>query len=219
MAHLEELRRDLRVDGCDYPHVAVADAADADRRVAILSRRPLQAVLTHSDLQFSYFGGKETVKRGLLEATVATAGGDITVFAIHLKSRFTERPDDPLSAARRAGEATAIRDRVLRRFPDPTAARFVILGDCNDGRTSRALAFLQKRGKTEIARLLPAADSRGEVWTHAFRREDSYSRVDQILVSPGLMGIVEDSRAHIYDGEGVRHASDHRPVYVRIRLP
>lgn len=219
MAHLEELRRDLRAEGCEYPHVAVAEAADAERRVAILSRRPLRAVTTHTDLSFSYFGAKEIVKRGLLEASFATSAGEITVFAIHLKSRFTERPEDPLSAARRAGEATAIRDRVLRRFADPTAARFVILGDCNDGRTSRALAFLQKRGKTEIARLLPAADSRGEVWTHAFRREDSYSRVDHILVSPGLMEFVDDSRAHIYDGDGVREASDHRPVYVGLRLP
>jgi endonuclease/exonuclease/phosphatase family metal-dependent hydrolase len=219
MAHLEEFRRDLRADGFAYPHFAVAEAADTERRVAILSRRPLRAVTTHTDLSFSYFGAKEVVKRGLLEASFATSAGEITVFAIHLKSRFTERPDDPLSAARRAGEATAIRDRVLRRFPDPTAARFVILGDCNDGRTSRTLAFLQKRGKTEITRLLPAADSRGEVWTHAFRREDSYSRVDQILVSPGLMEFVDASRAHIYDGDGVREASDHRPVYVWLRLP
>lgn len=216
--YLDELRRDLKSEGCDYVFAELAMAADADRHLAVLSKRPLKAVTTHRDLQFTYLGGKETVKRGLLEATVATAAGDLTIFAVHLKSRFTDREDDPMSAVRRAGEATAIRDRVLKRFPEPGAARFVVLGDCNDSRTSRALAFLQKRGKMQVATLLPAADSRGDVWTHVFRREETYSRVDQILVSPGLLGAVNGAAARIFDGDGVREASDHRPVYVVLSL-
>lgn len=218
LPYLEELRRDLKTEGLDYPHAALADAADADRHVALLSKRPLKGVTTHRDLQFSYLGGKERVKRGLLEATVSTAAGDVTLFALHLKSRFTDRPEDPLSATRRAGEGTAIRDRVLERFPQPATARYLILGDCNDGRTSRAVGHLQKRGRTEVAHLLSAADSRGELWTHVFRREESYSRVDQILVSPGLRTAVKDGTARIFDGDGVREASDHRPVMVVLRL-
>lgn len=213
-AHLEELQRDLRGEGLDYPQTAVAEAADADRRVAVLSKRPLRAVKTYDGLEFAYFGKKERVKRGLLEFTVACGEGEVTCFAVHLKSRFTDRADDPLSAARRAGEATAIRDQILRRFPSPATARFVILGDCNDGRTGKALAFLQKRGATKIATLLAAEDSRGETWSHAFRREETYSRVDHILVSAGLMPALTTGTAQIYDGPGVRGASDHRPVYV-----
>lgn len=216
--YLEELRRDLRAEGIDYPHFAVATAGDADRHVAILGRRPLRNVATHTALEFTYFGAKEKVKRGLLEATVATEAGEVTLFALHLKSRFTDRPDDPLSSIRRAGEATAIRDFVLKKFPAPAEARFVILGDCNDSKTSKALGFLQKRGKTEIAELLPAADSRGELWTHAFRREETYSHVDHILVAPGLLPAVRGGAARIYDGDGVREASDHRPVIVVLGL-
>jgi endonuclease/exonuclease/phosphatase family metal-dependent hydrolase len=216
--YLEELRRDLRAEGLDYPHAALAAADDADRHVALLSKRPLKNVTTHAALEFSYFGAREKVKRGLLEATIATEAGEVTLFALHLKSRFTERPDDPLSATRRAGEATAIRDLVLRRFPVPAEARFVILGDCNDGKASKALGFLQKRGKTEIAVLLPVADSRGEAWTHAYRREETYSRVDHVLVSPRLRAAVAGGGARIFDGEGVREASDHRPVVVTLDL-
>ncbi len=216
--YLDELRRDLKAEGVDYPHAALASASDADRHLAVLARRPLAAVTTHTELAFPYFGGKEGVKRGLLEATIATAAGDVTIFALHLKSRFTERPDDPLAAVRRAGEATAIRDRVLRRFPAPAEARFVILGDCNDSRTSRAASALQKRGKTEIGALLPAVDSRGETWTYFYRREESYTRVDLIFVSPGLKASAKDGTVRIYDGAGVRAASDHRPVSVVLTL-
>ena len=216
--YLDELRRDLKTEGCDYPHAALGTAGDADRRVAILSKRPLKAVTTHTDVQFPYFGGKEVVKRGLLEATIETATGEITVFAIHLKSRFTDRADDPLSAVRRGSEATAIRDRILKRFPNTTDARFVILGDCNDGRTSRAVAALQKRGKTDIATLVRASDSRNEAWTYAFRKEESYSRVDHIFVSPALLPFVRDAAAKIHDGPGVREASDHRPVIATLTL-
>lgn len=217
-AFLDELRRDLKAEGLDYPHAALATAADADRHVALLSKRPLRAVRTHDALEFAYFGAKERVKRGLLEVTVSTPGGDVTLFVLHLKSRFTERADDPQSAIRRAGEATAIRDVVLQRFPTPASARFIVLGDCNDGKTSRALSHLQARGKTTVATLLAAADSRGEVWSHFYRREESYSRVDQILVSPGLLPAVQGGVARIHDGDGVLDASDHRPLIVTLNL-
>ena len=216
--YLDELQHDLKSEGLDYPYAALATAADADRHVALLSKRPLKAVTTHADLEFAYFSVKETVKRGLLEATVVTAAGDLTIFAVHLKSRFTERPNDPLCAIRRAGEATAVRDAVLKKFPTPAEARFVLLGDCNDGKASKAVEHLQKRGKTEIASLLPAVDSRGETWTHNYRREDSYSSVDHIFVSPLLHAAVQGGGAKIFDVEGVRMASDHRPVAVTLKL-
>ncbi len=214
--YLDELQRDLKTEGLDYPHAALATAADADRHVALLSRRPLKAVTTHTDLEFHYFGAKEKVKRGLLEATVNTAAGEVTIFALHLKSRFTERPDDPFSTIRRTGEAAAVRDCVLRKFPAPANARFVILGDCNDSKASKALERLRDRGKTSVTTLLPATDPRGEAWTHAFRRDDTYTRVDHILVSPGLLPAVQGGVARIFDGDGVRSASDHRPVAVTL---
>ncbi len=215
---LEELRRDLKVEGTDYPYAVLLDGPDADRHVALLSRRPLKSVVPHTNLEFSYFQGRERVKRGLLEVSIATAAGDVTLFGLHLKSRFTDRPDDPQSTQRRLGEATAVRDRVLLRVADPEIARFLILGDCNEPKGGKAMQRLQQRGKTEIAVLLPAADSRGETWTHAYRKEDSYSGVDHILVSPALRPAVQGGVARIYDGPGVREASDHRPVVVKLEL-
>ncbi len=218
-AHLEELRRDLRAEGLDYAFGLVLDGDDENRHLAVLARQQPQAVKSHADLTFRYRGGEGRLKRGLLEVTLATSAGEITIWGLHLKSRFTDNSDDPMSAKRRAGEATAIRDLILAKFPDSKTARCVIMGDFNDGRTSQAVRFMGKRGQTTIAELLPATDSRGETWTYAYRKEDTYQRVDHVLVSPGLLPLVADGRAEICDVPATMSASDHRPVVVTLRLP
>jgi endonuclease/exonuclease/phosphatase family metal-dependent hydrolase len=218
-SYLDELRRDLKHDGVDYAHAVLLLGPDPDRHVAMLSKRPFSSVIQHTDLEFRYFGGKEKVKRGVLEATIQTAVGEVTLFGVHLKSRFTDRSDDVQSAERRQGEAVAIRDCVLTRFPDPAHARFLILGDFNDDKSSKTLQRLTRRGPVPIAQLLSIADARGERWTHAYKKQDNYTRVDHILVSAGLFPAVRDSVGQIDDGAGVLIASDHRPVVVVIEFP
>jgi endonuclease/exonuclease/phosphatase family metal-dependent hydrolase len=216
--YLEELRRDLASEGCDYPHTEWMEAADTERHVAVLSRRPFTAVNRHADLTFAYFGATERAKRGMLEVRFDSVRGELSLFVLHLKSRFTDRADDPQSALRRAGEAAAARDRVLAVFPESASARFFIVGDCNDTPASRPLRALTARGKTPIADVLAAVDSRGETWTYFYRKEDSYSRVDYVLVSAALKPAVVGSAAAIFDGADTRVASDHRPVVVRLEL-
>ncbi|MFA6961676.1 MAG: endonuclease/exonuclease/phosphatase family protein [Opitutaceae bacterium] len=213
---LTELQRDLKRDGMDYPYAVVLVADDKDRKVAVLSKRPFTRVLKHVDLSFKYFDGEGKVKRGLLEVRLATDVGEVALFVVHLKSRYTERPDDLSSALQRAGEAVAIRDCVLSEFPDPATALFMIAGDFNDTRPSRPVQAMLARGKTKITEWMPAADDRGETWTHCFRKEDSYSRVDHILVSPGLRSRVRGATGLILAGPEVGLASDHRPVSVVI---
>lgn len=216
---LAELQRDLKAEGHDYPHAVVLEAADEARHVAFLSKVPFKEVREHKAVPAKYLGESDVVKRGVLEAVIATDRGDLSLFVIHLKSRRTERKDDPEGAAQRHAEAVAVRDLVLARFPDPTSALFAVLGDWNDNRTSRAIRALQKRGNTELGEILRAADSRGDTWTHAYRREDSYSRIDFILVSSGLKPhVANGGRATIYDGPGAREASDHRAVFMTLDL-
>jgi endonuclease/exonuclease/phosphatase family metal-dependent hydrolase len=113
----------------------------------------------------------------------------------------------------------AIRDCVLTRFPDPSRARFLILGDFNDAKSSKTLDRLKRRGTVPIAQLLPVADARGERWTHAYKKEDNYTRVDHILVSAGVFPAVRGGVGHIEDGQDVLVASDHRPVVVVLEFP
>ena len=74
------------------------------------------------------------------------------------------------------------------------------------------------RFDTVIGDLVPAADSRGESWTHYFRREDLYSRIDYLMVSPALKPFVSGEGAKIYDGAATADASDHRPVMMTLEL-
>jgi endonuclease/exonuclease/phosphatase family metal-dependent hydrolase len=210
--YLEELQRDLKAEGLDYPGAVLVQAEDAERHLALLSRLPIKAAVRRADLPFAYLGTTERVKRGLLEVVIGTSAGDLTLFVIHLKSRLTERPEDPQGAIRRLAEATAVRDCIRQRFPDAPSARFVILGDCNDAGGDPSVLRLRRRGQTVLADDLPAADARGEIWTEFYRREGVYTQLDHIFVSPGLRGAVRGGKALIYDGPGVSEASDHRPV-------
>jgi endonuclease/exonuclease/phosphatase family metal-dependent hydrolase len=220
--YLEEFKRDLAAVGLPYPHDALVEGADEARHIALLSRVPLKSVTPHTQIEFNYFGERARVKRGVLEVVLETSAGDLSLWVVHLKSRNTDRADDPGSALRRGAEATAIRDLIMRRHPDALAARYLILGDFNDGKTKRPLRAMQERGKTPVSNLLPAADSRGERWTHFYLHEESYERVDHILASPGLMRSLvpppgrETPGAQILDTPETALASDHRPVWVEV---
>ncbi|HVT73659.1 MAG TPA: endonuclease/exonuclease/phosphatase family protein [Lacunisphaera sp.] len=215
---LDDFRRELRQAGQDFPHAVVLEAADADRHVAVLAKLPFKEVRRHAEVPTTYFGQRDRVKRGVLEVIFATSGGDFSVFVIHLKSKFTERPDDPESAEQRRLEAEAVRDLVLAGYPDPTRGRFIVCGDWNDTRASKPVRTLLKRGETSLGELLPAADAHGESWTHYYRREDVYSRIDYFLVSPALLPAVAGGRASVWDRAGVADASDHRPLVLRLDL-
>jgi endonuclease/exonuclease/phosphatase family metal-dependent hydrolase len=216
--YLDDFQRELKRAGQDFSYAVVLEAADADRHVALLSKIPFKQVRRHDQVRIRYFGQSDVVKRGVLEVIFATNEGDLSVFVIHLKSKLTERKDDPESARRRALEAEAVRDLVLARYPDPAKARFMIVGDWNDTRGTRPIRALQKRGDTVIGELVDATDSRGETWTHFYRKEHSYSQLDYLLVSPGLKPLVDGGRGKIQDGPGSLEGSDHRAISLTLRL-
>lgn len=218
LPYLRELQADLAREGQAYPFGEVLDAADRERHVAIISRRPFAQIAGHDELRIKYFGSSVPVKRGLLEARFEVGHTLLTVFAVHLKSRLTERADDEQSAIERVEEARAVRDCILREFPSPGANAFVLLGDCNDVPKSKPIAALLHRGKTKLFEIVPATDSRGETWTEWYRREDSYSRIDYAMISPGIASAVVGGAARIGDGPETLIASDHRPVEVTLDL-
>lgn len=215
---LWELQRDLKAEGIDYPHACLLQALDEERHLAVLSRLPFAEVRPHTELDFPYFNESQRIRRGLLEVAFETGDESWSLFVLHLKSKWTERPDDPLAELKRTGEATAARDAILAAHHPEEGALYVIAGDLNDTRDTPPVRRFLQRGEVTVSEMIPAEDSRGHAWTQHWQRQNVYSRVDYLLVSPAMMEKVIDRKGHIYDGPGCDTASDHRLVWADFRF-
>lgn len=215
---LDELQHDLEREGTSYPHAVLLDGADPLRHIAVLSRLPFAAVVSHSDIDFDYLDRREVLKRGMLEVQFGSDDAAWRVFVLHLKSPLTEDRADPQAEERRVREARAARDRILERTRGEPGARYLIVGDLNAAPDARALRGLLRRGTIEVARLVPTADSRGETWTHLQARSERYERVDYLLPSPALVPAIRSGRAHVHDGPDALVGSDHRLLWIEIAV-
>ena len=210
--YLEELARDLARAGLKYPFRAVLNGPDPERHLAVLSRRPWRSLVRHEELDFPYLGETAVVSRGLLELRLETEGGDLAIFEVHLKSRLSDRSDDPLSAVRREGESRAVREVVANEV-GPTAGLFLIAGDFNAPPESDALGLWQG-----LVLPVSARDAEGGEWTYHYDRGQSDWAFDHFLVSPALADAVVGASARIWDDPLAAQASDHRPVVLELDL-
>jgi endonuclease/exonuclease/phosphatase family metal-dependent hydrolase len=220
IAFLDELRADMAREGILYDYWAHMEGADQNRYLAVLSKRAPKAVLKHKDLNFKYFEGREVVKRGMLEMTFElTCGTKFQLFALHLKSRYTDKKEDLQSNLRRVREAEACRNRIIERTHDLGADKYLIVGDFNDHPSSPSMRRFYRRGKLEIGALVPAADSRGELWTYFYEKESRYESVDGFVAPSVFMPMIKSRCAWIVDGLEVLTGSDHRMVYLDLVQP
>lgn len=212
---LEELRADLAREGLDYAHAAHLRGPDPDRHVALLAKVAPSEVVKHTDLDFKYFDRRERVKRGMLEVGFEDASGEtFKLFIVHLKSKYTDNKDDPESRMRRTREAEACRNRIVERTFEIGVNRFLVAGDFNDHPASGTLRRFYRRGDLEIGTLVPAADSRGEVWTYFYEKRGQYSLVDGFVASAKMFADIKEGRGYIVDTPEVLRGSDHRMVYL-----
>jgi endonuclease/exonuclease/phosphatase family metal-dependent hydrolase len=216
---LEELRADLANEGLDYAHAVHLSGPDPERHVALLSKVPPVEVVKHTDLDFKYFDQRERVKRGMLELVFEGENGEVfKLFIVHLKSKYTVHKKDPESQLRRTREAQACRNRIVERTFDIGVDRFLVAGDFNDHPDSGPLRRFYSRGELQLGDLVPAADSRGEVWTYFYERRGQYSLVDGFVVSPEMAPNIKAGRGYIVDTPGALDGSDHRMVYLDLNI-
>jgi len=212
---LEELRADLAQEGLDYAYALHLGGPDPERHLALLAKLAPVEVIRHTDLDFKYFDERKRVKRGMLEVGFERDGGDhFKFFVVHLKSKHTNDKRDPDSSLRRTREAEACRNRIIERTFDIGADRFLVAGDFNDHPVSAPFRRFYSRGDLEIGRLVPAADSCGEVWTYFYEKQAQYSLVDGFVASPKMLPMIEGGRGQIVDAPGALDGSDHRMVYL-----
>lgn len=221
-AFVEELKRDLKTAGIDYPFTATLEGPDPHRRIAFLSKKPFAQITRHNRIEtgFEIASPHERValvNRGLLGVTLSVEGRPVTLYTVHLKSRLTSNAGDARAERERLAEAAAVRqkladDGVMK--PDTLA---LLCGDFNDGPNSKTITGFAVHAGAPFLTLLDAKDASGEIWTYRNAKKGFYDRSDYAFVSPALKPFVIRSRALDHPRTGA--ASDHRPIVVEFEIP
>lgn len=214
--YLLELWTDLNNTGGPFYKHAVwmpTEEEDEVRHLAYFSKFVPVSIKKHTNISFKYFGGFEKSGRGLLEVCFNPYDAKFTLFNLHLKSMWTERKDDPQAKIRREKEARSIRDLIRKKFPPDSNPSYLVLGDFNDHKNSAPLSRFITVNKTILTNVVPCIDSRGHKWTHFYKKQDSYSRLDYLLTSPAMFSRFVPNSGWIMDDKRSDLASDHRLIY------
>jgi endonuclease/exonuclease/phosphatase family metal-dependent hydrolase len=156
------------------------------------------------------------INRGILDATIMAHGKQYRFLGVHLKSK--REIEDADQEEIRIHEARLLRrhvDSILKENPD---ARFIVYGDFNDTRPSKAFKIVTgSYDDPGYLTAIPFKDSRGEAWTHHWAMHDIYSRIDFVTVSRAMRPEVDFRASYLVDEPGWEQASDHRPMVAVFR--
>ena len=125
----------------------------------------------------------------------------------------------------REQEALLLREKIDHCFKTNSSVNLVVLGDFNDTRDSVSTREIVGRGKLKLVDVRPAErngdntpnpnpayDPRNITWTHYFGKEDSYSRIDYILLSPAMARELVPAETYVLTRANWGVGSDHRPL-------
>jgi endonuclease/exonuclease/phosphatase family metal-dependent hydrolase len=221
---LLELRTALKSEGMDYPYWEHVSGFDTNIHVAVLSRLPIVASRPHTTEGFLLNGRRFLVGRGFAEVDIrVNAAYQFTLLAAHLKSRREVPQAD--EAELREQEAILLREIIDVRLKADPELNLIVMGDFNDLKNSRALRTLVGRGKYALIDARPAERNgdrptvldghqspRSVTWTYYFARDDTYSRIDYILLSRGIAREWQPDGTYVLALPGWGVGSDHRPI-------
>lgn len=221
---LLELRDSLKAQGLNLPYWEHVTGFDTNIHVAILSRFPFAARRPHTDDSYLLNGRRYRVGRGFAEVDIQpTPNYTFTLLVGHLKSKRPVPQAD--EGEMRLEEGKLLREKVDAILTANPNANLIVVGDFNDTKDAPSTRAVIGRGKNKLVDTRPAErngdntpsenpnwDPRSVAWTHFYGKEDTYSRIDYILLSPGM------AREWVKDGTYVLTipnwgvASDHRPI-------
>ena len=146
-----------------------------------------------------------------------------TLITAHLKSKRPVPEAD--EAELRLEEAKVLREKIDTRLAANPNANLVVLGDFNDTQDSKAVKAILGKGKAALKDTRPAERNgdnlpnpvpyfapRNITWTHYYGKEDSYNRIDYILLSPGMANDWWKKETYLPTMANWGIASDHRPI-------
>jgi endonuclease/exonuclease/phosphatase family metal-dependent hydrolase len=153
------------------------------------------------------------MNRGILDVTVAiNSDYRLRLVGVHLKSRRDVPEYDQVRM--RAKEASLLRRHLEEILSASPETNLMLFGDLNDTKNEYPVRqIIGSKGAPDHMMDLWLRDSRGERWTYYWKTADEYSRIDYILVSPGLQKEVVLEKCGIDDSPFWNEASDHRAIY------
>ncbi len=227
---LFELRSSLAAKGLAFPYWEHLTGEDTNIHVAVLSRFPIIARHPHTNDQFLLDDQRVRVSRGFAELEIQPAPGfTFTLIAVHLKSRVPDTAFDPNE--QRFEEAKVLRRIIDQHFKADPNAKLIVLGDFNDVKDSDSLRQIIRRGKFKLTDTRPAErngddvpseppyyEPRNITWTYFYGKDDTYSRIDYILLSPAMARdwLPKGTYASMAANWGL--ASDHRPIVAEFEV-
>jgi endonuclease/exonuclease/phosphatase family metal-dependent hydrolase len=221
---LMELRASLKSEGHDFSFWDYVEGSDTNIHVAVLSKFPIVARYPHTNDEFLLDGKRFRVERGFAEMEIQAATNfTFTLIAAHLKSQLqTPNADE---AEERLGEANVLRSIIDEHFKANPNAKLIVLGDFNDLKNSDPIKKIIGRGKFKLTDTRPAErngdnsfveniyhEPRDVTWTYFYGADDTYSRIDYILLSPAMARdwVKEETYIPTIPNWGI--GSDHRPI-------
>jgi endonuclease/exonuclease/phosphatase family metal-dependent hydrolase len=128
-------------------------------------------------------------------------------------------------AEQRLEEAKILRGIIDARLTNNPNAKLIVLGDFNDVQDSDAVKAVIGHGRFKLTDTRPAErngdnsagkDSRFQprnvTWTEYYGKEDTYSRVDYILLSPAMARDWLANETYVLALPNWGIGSDHRPI-------
>lgn len=222
---LRELQHSLKAERLDLPYGEHVTGYDTNIHVALLSRFPIVARRAHTNDNFLLGGRRFRVSRGFLEVDLKVNNAyEFTVIAAHLKSKRPIPEAD--EAEMRLEEAKLLREKVDSRLAANPHVNLIVLGDLNDTHDSSVVKAVLGRGRNTLLDTRPAelnGDDQAHptnpryaprkiTWTHHYGVEDTYARIDYILLSPGLAREWVSKETYVLALPNWGVGSDHRPL-------
>ena len=228
---LLELRDSLKAEGLNFPYWEHVSGFDTNIHVALISRFPITARRPHTNENFLLDGRRFSVSRGFLEVDIQVSSNfSFTLLGAHLKSKRVVPEAD--EAELRLEEAELLRARVNAILSVNSNANLVVLGDLNDTKDSQSTKSIIGTGKLKLLDTRPAErngddaanpNHRGSpmnvTWTYYYPVEDTYSRIDYILLSPAMARDWIKSETYVLALPNWGIASDHRPIVAGFEVP
>ena len=221
---LLELRASLKTEGMYFPYWEHISGFDTNIHVAVLSKFPITAQRPHTNENFLLDGRRFSVSRGFADVDIqVNSNYSFTLLAAHLKSKRPVPEAD--QAELRLHEAKLLREKVDALLKANPNANVVVLGDFNNTKDSLSTKTVIGTGKFKLVDTRPAERNGDDAknpnpryspmnvtWTFYYGVEDSYSRIDYILLSPGMAREWLKDETYVLAMPNWGVGSDHRPI-------